>query len=256
MIRVAVDAMGGDSAPQAEIAGALQALPRLPDEFIIQLVGRSDVIEAELAKYPDADRSRLEIHEAAEVIGMGEKPLAAVRRKPKSSIVVGLGLQKSGRVRRVRLRRQHRRHPGRVHPAARAARRGRAGHRRHAVSHRQPAGAGARRRRQRGLLRPRAGGLCLPRHACTCATCCGRPQPGRRAAQHRRGGGEGERHRPGGARLLKQPAAALHRQHRGAGHRRRAHSVGPAWTWWCATASSATWCSSSTSRSAGCSSAW
>jgi glycerol-3-phosphate acyltransferase PlsX len=54
------------------------------------------VIKTELAKYPDVDHSRLEIHEAAEVIGMAEKPLAAVRKKPKSSIVVGLGLQKAG----------------------------------------------------------------------------------------------------------------------------------------------------------------
>ena len=96
MIRVAVDAMGGDNAPQAEIAGALQALTALPERFIIQLVGRSDVINAELAKHPDADRSHLEIHEAAEVIGMAEKPLAAVRSKRKSSIVIGLGLQKAG----------------------------------------------------------------------------------------------------------------------------------------------------------------
>ena len=96
MIRVAVDAMGGDAAPQAEIAGALQALAALPDKFIIQLVGRPDVIAAELAKYPDADQSRLQIREAAEVIGMAEKPLAAVRSKRKSSIVIGLGLQKAG----------------------------------------------------------------------------------------------------------------------------------------------------------------
>jgi glycerol-3-phosphate acyltransferase PlsX len=88
--------MGGDTAPQAEIAGVVQALTALPGKFIVQLVGRSDVIKAELAKYPDVDHSRLEIHEAAEVIGMAEKPLAAVRKKPKSSIVVGLGLQKPG----------------------------------------------------------------------------------------------------------------------------------------------------------------
>jgi phosphate acyltransferase len=96
VIRVAVDAMGGDTAPQAEIAGVVQALTALPGRFIVQLVGRSEVIKAELAKYPDVDHSRLEIHEAAEVIGMAEKPLAAVRKKPKSSIVVGLGLQKAG----------------------------------------------------------------------------------------------------------------------------------------------------------------
>jgi glycerol-3-phosphate acyltransferase PlsX len=96
VIRVAVDAMGGDTAPQAEIAGVVQALTALPGRFIVQLVGRSEVITAELAKYPDVDHSRLETHEAAEVIGMAEKPLAAVRKKPKSSIVVGLGLQKAG----------------------------------------------------------------------------------------------------------------------------------------------------------------
>jgi glycerol-3-phosphate acyltransferase PlsX len=96
VIRVAVDAMGGDRAPQAEIAGVIEALAELPDEFRVQLVGRRDVIETELANYPQADRSRLEIHEAADVIGMAEKPLAAVRRKPNSSIVVGLTLQKTG----------------------------------------------------------------------------------------------------------------------------------------------------------------
>jgi glycerol-3-phosphate acyltransferase PlsX len=88
--------MGGDHAPQAEIAGALQALSTLPQSFLVQLVGRPDVIAAELAKHPEADRSRLEVHEAAEVIGMAEKPLAAIRSKRKSSIVIGLGLQKAG----------------------------------------------------------------------------------------------------------------------------------------------------------------
>jgi phosphate acyltransferase len=95
VIRVAVDAMGGDTAPQAEIAGVVQALTAFPGRFIVQLVGRSEVIKAELAKYPEADRSRIEIHEAAEVIGMAEKPLAAVRKKPNSSIVVALALQKA-----------------------------------------------------------------------------------------------------------------------------------------------------------------
>jgi len=97
VIRIALDAMGGDRAPQAEIAGALEALDTLPDEFLIQLVGRSDAIEAELARHARTDRSRLEVHEAADVIGMGEKPLAAVRRKPNSSLVVGIGLQKAGK---------------------------------------------------------------------------------------------------------------------------------------------------------------
>ena len=96
MIRVAVDAMGGDKAPQAEIAGTLEALAELPEPFVVQLVGRTDAIEAELAKHAGVDRGRIEIHAAADVIGMGEKPLAAVRKKPNSSVVVGLTLQKQG----------------------------------------------------------------------------------------------------------------------------------------------------------------
>ena len=64
MIRVAVDAMGGDKAPQAEIAGVLQALASLPGDYVVQLVGRTDVIEAELARHADVDRQRLEIWEA------------------------------------------------------------------------------------------------------------------------------------------------------------------------------------------------
>ena len=95
MIRVAVDAMGGDHAPQAEVEGCLQALGENPEAFI-QLVGRPEIIEAELARHPEADRTRLEIRPASEVIGMAEKPLAAVRGKRDSSIVVGLALQKAG----------------------------------------------------------------------------------------------------------------------------------------------------------------
>ncbi len=97
MIRVALDAMGGDSAPRNEIAGAVEALASLPAGFLIQLVGRPDAIDAELANHPGVDRSRLEIIEAADVIGMSEKPLQAIRRKPNSSMVVGLALHRDGR---------------------------------------------------------------------------------------------------------------------------------------------------------------
>lgn len=94
MIRVALDAMGSDNAPQVEIEGAAQALRELPPTFRVQLVGRTADIEAGLSKAGVTDRSRLEIIEAPEVVGMGEKPLQAIRGKPNSSIAVGLGLQK------------------------------------------------------------------------------------------------------------------------------------------------------------------
>jgi len=96
VIRIALDAMGGDNAPRVEVEGAVQALRDLPATFRIQLVGRTADIEAALKASGGAnvDRSRLEVVEAPEVVGMGEKPLAAVKGKPRSSIAVGLGLQK------------------------------------------------------------------------------------------------------------------------------------------------------------------
>src|SRR5690349_21613669 len=88
--------MGSDNAPRVEVEGAVQALRELPPTFRIQLVGRTKDIEAALRNVAGADRSRIDVVEAPEVVGMGEKPLAAVRGKPKSSIAVGLGLQKQG----------------------------------------------------------------------------------------------------------------------------------------------------------------
>jgi glycerol-3-phosphate acyltransferase PlsX len=70
-------------------------LAEYPDATI-QLVGRPDVIEAELARHAAMDRNRIEIRPASQVIGMADKPLASVRSKRDSSIVVGLGLQKNG----------------------------------------------------------------------------------------------------------------------------------------------------------------
>ena len=96
MIRVAIDAMGGDHAPAAPVAGAALALAEVGDDVVVQLVGRSAAIEAELASQGVA-RTRIEVVEAPETGGMGDKPLQAVRTKRQSSIAVGLTLQRDGR---------------------------------------------------------------------------------------------------------------------------------------------------------------
>jgi glycerol-3-phosphate acyltransferase PlsX len=96
-MRIALDAMGGDHAPHAEVEGAAQALASMPSSFVVQLVGRTADIEGSLAKHPEIDRARIEIVDAPQVVGMGEKPLQAIRSKPKSSIAIGLGLQKQDR---------------------------------------------------------------------------------------------------------------------------------------------------------------
>ena len=90
--------MGGDHAPQAPVAGALEALAELDPSHVVQLVGRRDVIEHELARLGGDARpakERLQIVEAADVIEMTDKP-TAVRGKPNSSMMVGLKLQADG----------------------------------------------------------------------------------------------------------------------------------------------------------------
>src|SRR6185437_4801920 len=104
LARIALDAMGGDFAPQATVAGALLALSELDSAHSIQLVGRSPVIAEQLdglLKDPEyaplkAQRGRLSTVQAADVIEMTDKPAAAVRGKPNSSMLVGLRLQSEG----------------------------------------------------------------------------------------------------------------------------------------------------------------
>ena len=86
MIRVALDATGGDYAPEVEVEGAAQALRELPPTFRIQLVGRTGEIEAALRGVPALDRGRLDIVEALEVVGMGKSrsPPCGASRTPRS----------------------------------------------------------------------------------------------------------------------------------------------------------------------------
>src|SRR5690606_17351610 len=97
-MRIALDAMGSDRAPTIEVEGAIGALRTLPGSFTLVLVGDRERIEAELARHPGASRERIEIVHAPSRIEMGAPPAQAIRRKPDSSIVVGLSLQKQGEV--------------------------------------------------------------------------------------------------------------------------------------------------------------
>jgi len=103
LARIALDAMGGDLAPQAPVAGALLALSELPAEHRIQLVGRTAVITAELDKLTAgeyasaaAQRARIDLVEAPDIIEMTDKPTVAIRGKPKSSMTVGIKMVAEG----------------------------------------------------------------------------------------------------------------------------------------------------------------
>lgn len=95
MARIAVDAMGGDHAPQAVVEGALLAVERHSD-LELTLVGDREQIEASLDQ-AGAAADRFEIEHAPEQVGMDEKPVEALRRKPKSSIRLMTSLVKEGR---------------------------------------------------------------------------------------------------------------------------------------------------------------
>jgi len=89
---IAVDAMGGDRAPFVVVQGAVEAARDYGVPVI--LVGDAEIVRAELAKYDTAGLP-ITVKHADEVIGMGEPPSQAVRRKKKSSIWIGVKLVES-----------------------------------------------------------------------------------------------------------------------------------------------------------------
>jgi phosphate acyltransferase len=94
MIRIAVDAMGGDHAPEAIVAGALMAARRL--QIGLLLVGARDVIREELRRHPGAGSIDLRILDAPERVDMAEPASVALRRKPNTSIRVAAAAVRDG----------------------------------------------------------------------------------------------------------------------------------------------------------------
>ena len=94
MIRIAVDAMGGDYAPGEIIKGAVQAAGRRDDIQII-LIGQEDVVREELKKY-NFREGQITVQNATEVIATEEPLVNAIRKKKDSSLVVGMNMVKRG----------------------------------------------------------------------------------------------------------------------------------------------------------------
>ena len=93
-MKIALDAMGGDLAPQAAIDGAVRAARDFATEVV--LVGDREVIQRHLSDHEHAGLP-ITIEHAAEVVAMDDSPLESVIGKPDSSIHVGLELVKQGR---------------------------------------------------------------------------------------------------------------------------------------------------------------
>lgn len=94
LVKVAVDAMGGDNAPVEIVKGAVEAV-NISNKVKVFLVGAEDTIKRELSKYT-YDSNQVEIVNATEIIETAEPPVMAIRKKKDSSIVKALQLVKAG----------------------------------------------------------------------------------------------------------------------------------------------------------------
>ncbi len=101
MVRIAVDAMGGDNAPHDIINGAIESARRSKGRYEIVLVGDQEVIEKELKHHLFIKDLPISIEHASQVVGMEEAPATALRKKPDSSIAVATKLHKMGKVQGV-----------------------------------------------------------------------------------------------------------------------------------------------------------
>ncbi len=94
MIKIAVDAMGGDNAPFEIVKGAVDAVSKRSDIQVL-LVGQEDVVKQELQKNSYGG-DQIQVVPASEVIETEEPPVNAIRKKKDSSIVVAMNLVKNG----------------------------------------------------------------------------------------------------------------------------------------------------------------
>lgn len=95
MARIALDAMGGDHAPDHPVAAAVAALKELSPEHEIVLVGPQERLAEALSGH-NGVADRIRISHASQVVGPTDQPTVAFRTKPDSSIAVGLRLHQAG----------------------------------------------------------------------------------------------------------------------------------------------------------------
>ena len=97
-MKILLDAMGGDNAPDANIKGAVNALSKVKAEVI--LIGNENIIRTKIKEFYGKEieqiSDRLKIKNATETIEMDDKPTVAIKTKKDSSMVVGFKMLKEG----------------------------------------------------------------------------------------------------------------------------------------------------------------
>ena len=96
-MKIGLDAMGGDFAPEAAVLGAILARDKLPPDFDLALIGDEDKIRNLLMR-EKKDPGAFEIIPTTEQIEMGDHPAKSFTQKPNSSIVVGYRMLQSGKI--------------------------------------------------------------------------------------------------------------------------------------------------------------
>jgi len=95
-MKIGLDIMGGDFAPEAAVLGAILAYKEIPDSKLV-LIGDKEVA-VKILRENDFNPDNFEFVHTTEVIGMGEHPTKAIVQKPNSSITVGYNLLKEGHI--------------------------------------------------------------------------------------------------------------------------------------------------------------
>ena len=97
-MKILLDAMGGDNAPDANIKGAVNSINKVKAEVV--LIGKEDVIRSKIKEFYGKEieeiSDRLKIKNATETIEMEDQPTVAIRHKKDSSMVVGFRMLKEG----------------------------------------------------------------------------------------------------------------------------------------------------------------
>ena len=97
-MKIILDVMGGDNAPDANIKGAINAINKIKAEII--LVGKEDIIRSKIKEFYGKEveeiSDRLKIYNATETIEMEDQPTVAIKHKKDSSMVVGFNMLKQG----------------------------------------------------------------------------------------------------------------------------------------------------------------
>lgn len=96
-MKIALDAMGGDFAPQSTVQGAVEAVRELGDDLRVFLVGEEKCLKAELSHY-DGPADRISIFPVSKVVKMTDQPTWALKQKGDSSLIRAIELHRDGEV--------------------------------------------------------------------------------------------------------------------------------------------------------------